>query len=134
MGRSDKKTFAMAALYVAAFFFCMALVREAAVLSFGLPGPSPARLLAFAPIAVLLLLGLGWASSSRSLPWQTLLQGLAVGLLAAALPVLDGGFFGYWTVFPLALGIKAAAVVLLGLLAACLLRYLQRRMLPGQDA
>jgi len=132
--RSDKKTFATAALYVLAFILCILLVREAAVLSLSLPGPSLTRLLVFLPIAIALVAGLSWTAATRSLLWQVPLQSAAVGLLLAALPVLVGGLFGNWSVYSTTLGLKAAGIALLGFLAAWLLRYLQRRVVPGQDA
>ena len=112
----------------------MLLIRDAATRLIGMPGTSWIRLLAFLPLAIALVAALSYVSSKRSLLWEVPLQSAAIGLLLAGVPVLVVGLFGNWAVFTTPLGFRAAAIALLGVTTASLMRYLQSRYVRGSDA
>ena len=116
------------ALYLAALALGVALCRELAVLVIGFPGPSAARLGLFLAVEVFLVWAAARLIRSAGIAWQLALTSVAIGFLAAGLPALLGNWAGP------AVTVRTVGACVLGVLAALLMRRLQRPGRRRQDA
>jgi hypothetical protein len=91
--------------------------------------------LALIAVAGLALLGTACAViRDISALWQIPLQAFAGGTLVVGVGVIVTTIFADWHLLYGSLGLRALSSLLLGLLAAWLMRRLQVRLLPQQDA
>jgi len=112
--------------FLGLFFVAMAIV---------LPHQPPAfRALVFIALAAPLLAFASWILRDTSIIWQIPLQSCAVATATVGAVVLVTLAFNDWHLLFGRVGIKAASSLVIGLGLGWLMRQLQTRLLPEQDA
>jgi len=132
--RSDRQLFLASALIILAGIGL--LLSFAQVVAFAV-FPShelTLRVLAVGAFGAVLLAASSLVLRDTSVLWQIPLQALAASCLAVGLGVVVTAAFGNWHSLLGATGYRAAGCLAVGLSAAWLMRRLQARRLPQQDA
>ena len=98
------------------------------------PNPVTPRVLAVLFISLLLLALASYVLRAKSVLWQVPLQAFAAATLAIGAAAVVVSLFQDWRLLLSGFGLKATVCLFLGIATAWLMRHLQARLLPEQDA